>query len=360
MIDLIFSEVNVIIPVSVLRSIRILRVARVLRFLRYITIIQRIISMQFSSFIYICLLLILMIILYSLIGGQIYKDLTILNKRIDFRQSFDSYFYAFLTVFQLITVENWTDIEMVLLNSNISYLTTFFYLTSLIFLGNYVLLNLFLGILVDGFTAYKQDNNQNSNFRELPLSYHLSKKSNENKEIVLFYFETENFDKKNLRKNKVIMNYKGIDCNSSLFIFDKSNFVRKNIYNLVSSNAFENFILLIITLSSVKLAVDSYFDDNDIEEKNISEIIDVIFNLIFIIEAMMKIISFGFFLDRGSYLRDYWSQMDFFIVFISFFDMCMTSIDISIMKVYSCFYLKNIFSDFQIVSNIKKFADNFS
>ena len=51
------------------------------------------------------------------------------------------------------TMENWQDILFVSLRSEANALVTSLYLISWIFLGNYVLLNLFLAILIDGFTS---------------------------------------------------------------------------------------------------------------------------------------------------------------------------------------------------------------
>jgi len=87
---------------------------------------------------------------------------------------------------------------------------------------------------------------------------------------------------------------------------------------------FENFILVMIILSSLKLVVDTYIDPDNEDLKSVasaSDKIDYGFNIIFATEALSKVIAFGFFLDRGSYLRETWSQLDFFIVLASLVDM---------------------------------------
>lgn len=320
------------ISLTVLRAIRILRVARVMRFLRFLSLIHKLISLKFSSFLYICVLLSLMIVLYSLIGVQIYHDI---SQFYGFRQSFATFFTAFLAVFQLITVENWTDLEILLLKSQVSQFITFFFIFSLIFLGNYVLLNLLLGILLDGFTDLRLENELISQeYRE--INDKNEKIVNKNADFALFLPETENLDKKKIEKNKVFMVYRGIDCKFSLFLFKKSNVFRKFAYKLVTSNEFESFLLVIIVLSSLKLAFDSYM--NEEKEIIVSQGIDIVFNCLFLLESLLKIVSFGFCMDNGAYLKDSWNQMDFFIVVISMFDMCMTSIDLPIMKVFEYFF----------------------
>ena len=333
MIDMIFTDLNT--SIAVFRAVRILRVARVLRFLSYINIIHKIISKQFSSFIYICILLILLIIVYSLIGSQIYVG-KLTNS--GFRQSFDSFYFSFLSVFQLITMENWNDIENMLFNSSVAILPNFLYLLSLIFLGNYVFLNLFLGVLLHGFTSVKVDEDIENYLYEIPQNNEIIVRDNNNDKKGRFAFwmcETENLDKRKFSKKKVNFLYEGIDCKESLWVFQKDSTFRKIVYHVVHSNKFENIILFVIFLSSIKLALDTYVDSDQqfIEFVILSDNVDIIFNSFFMLEALIKIISFGMFMDKGSYLRDYWNQLDFFIVFISLVDMCMTSIDLQYIKV---------------------------
>jgi len=333
-IDLIINQINA--SITVFRTIRILRVARVLRFLTYIKTIQRVIGKQFTSFIYICLLLIILMIIYSLMGVQMYFEK--LPSQLGFRQNFDSFFFAFLSVFQLISIENWNDIETLLLNcEGVDILISLLYMLTLIFLGNYVFLNLFLGVLLHGFTTVNLEDKQDQMFDEINGNFDDSKEISMKKEkheiFQIMMFETENLDKQNLKKRKVNFLYEGIDCKESLWVFTKTNFFRRQAYYMVKSNAFENLLLFVIFLSSLKLAIDTYLNPDNLTEQNIANYIDIGFNSLFFLEALMKIISYGMFMDRGSYLRDTWNQLDFSIVLISVIDMFMTSINLPYVKV---------------------------
>jgi hypothetical protein len=66
------------------------------------------------------------------------------------RQNFDTFFNALFSVFQVLTVENWNDIETAVLTSSVSYFGVI-YLISWIFIGNWILLSLLQAILLDGF-----------------------------------------------------------------------------------------------------------------------------------------------------------------------------------------------------------------
>lgn len=65
----------------------------------------------------------------------------------------------------------------------------------------------------------------------------------------------------------------------------------------------------------------------------ISNELDFIFNYLFILECCLKVIALGFAMDEGSYLRDSWNRLDFFIVTTSIIDMMLTSTDIPALKV---------------------------
>jgi len=93
--------------------------------------------------------------------------------------------------------------------------------------------------------------------------------------------------------------------------------------------------MLLIGLSSIKLALESYLVDEPSDSKlvQISEELDFIFNYLFILECVLKIIALGFAMDEGSYMRDSWNKLDFFIVTTSIIDMMLTNTDIPALKV---------------------------
>ena len=66
---------------------------------------------------------------------------------------------------------------------------------------------------------------------------------------------------------------------------------------------------------------------------NIFDTFDLILNYIFFIEFTIKSITMGFVLDEGSYLRDSWNKLDFFIVFTSAFNMLFKNYEFDIFKV---------------------------
>ena len=93
--------------------------------------------------------------------------------------------------------------------------------------------------------------------------------------------------------------------------------------------------MLLIGFSSIKLAMESYFvnEDENSMVLRVSEQMDTAFNHCFNVECVLKIIALGFAMDEGSYLRDSWNKLDFFIVVTSNIDMALANTDIPALKV---------------------------
>ena len=112
-------------------------------------VILEVIGKSLEDFMYIFFLLILFNYIYALLGMQIFGGK--FNFPGSTRMNFDDFFIAYMSVFNLLTLENWNDILTSSLRSDVNYGISLLYLISWIFIGNYVLLNLFLAILLSGF-----------------------------------------------------------------------------------------------------------------------------------------------------------------------------------------------------------------
>ncbi|EGR31326.1 hypothetical protein IMG5_112530 [Ichthyophthirius multifiliis] len=342
--------------VRIFRTFRVLRVTRLLRSLEFMSKIIFVISQTIDTFMYIALLLFLFIFIYSLLGMQIYGgNYNFPNN--EYRESFDSFNKAFIAVFQILSLENWQEILILSLRSSINPAITAFYLISWIFIGNFVFLNLFMAIILDGFVNYQQQEQLQQNEGEENEGQEEENQGNEsdmeeyiknilksqNREIQNYIYEDENnanveqvlesnddlFEETKNEKKKL---FQGIECDDSLFIFSKKNFFRIFLYKIVQHHHFDNWILFFIIISSFKLIIDTYIPEGTMLDY-FSKQMDVAFNIIFSIEACFKIIAYGFAIDNNSYLTDTWSQLDFFIVFTSMIDMSIESVDIPAIKI---------------------------
>ena len=109
-----------------------------------------------TEFIYVFLLLSLFVFIYTLLGMQIFGGNFPSEIVTGIRQNYDTFFNALFTVFQVMTIENWNDIELATYRSSVSTFGIIF-LLSWIFIGNWILLNLLQAILLDGFDGDSTD-----------------------------------------------------------------------------------------------------------------------------------------------------------------------------------------------------------
>ena len=139
--------------------------------------------------------------------------------------------------------------------------------------------------------------------------------------------KSDNIDPKNVGPE--------IHAEKSIYLFGRHTIFRRNVHFVQKHRYFDRFIMLLIALSSVKLAMESYLvnlpEEDPIVRAGVEA--DFVINILFIMECVLKIIALGFAMDDGSYLRDSWNRLDFFIVSCSIIDMMLTGTDIPALKV---------------------------
>nr|XP_043906331.1 voltage-dependent T-type calcium channel subunit alpha-1I isoform X1 [Solea senegalensis]XP_043906332.1 voltage-dependent T-type calcium channel subunit alpha-1I isoform X1 [Solea senegalensis] len=160
---------------SVLRTFRLLRVIKLVRFMpalrRQLVVLMKTMD-NVATF---CMLLMLFIFIFSILGMHIFgckfSLKTDAGDTVPDRKNFDSLLWAIVTVFQILTQEDW---NMVLYNGMASTSPcAALYFVALMTFGNYVLFNLLVAILVEGFQAegdanrsYSDDDRSSCNFEE--------------------------------------------------------------------------------------------------------------------------------------------------------------------------------------------------
>lgn len=357
LVDLISSTEGATRAISAFRSVRIfrvfrvLRVTRLLRVLDFMQVIIHVVSKSLSSFGYIALLLVLFIFIYALLGMQLYQG-QLNNQGLGVRQNFDTFQASVLAVFQLLTLENWGDILLVTFNSSVNSIVTILYLISWVLIGNYVILNLFLAILLDGFTeeGIEDSHKLKDEFEEEHEKFYTGNTyiqpsiapqqvpESMNIDLAEIDEEEEDVKKVNYKEKPRKVLFADVYCDKALFLFSKENWLRVFVGKIVTHSLFETAILTVIVLSSLKLVVDTYLPQNPTTETEIriltvSDDIDFALNIFFTVELVLKVLYLGFVLDKKSYLTDNWNRLDFFIVISSMIDMCVDSINLPFIKV---------------------------
>ena len=370
----------------VFRIFRILRIAKVLRRLKSMRLIIVSMSKAIGNVAYIVIILIMFILIFELLG------MSLLNENYHYK-SFGEGFYI---TYQVLTMENWDGLLYELWNMNEF---VFFYYGTWIFLGNYMIFNLFTSILLQAFSEdeedfdltedeiienmyslpdylynlkkaeqehtkiisnqkrkatlvrelFKSDFNDNNNTNTFSNTQIMSQSKDLNKsqiedtvnnsthntmaeeseernedenneessseDIDRYYTQIE----KNMHKWKKINKlFRKNDCENSIYFLSQTNSFRIFCMKLINNKWFDRFILLMIIFSTARLIIDTFLSGYYFVL--IFDFIDVFFNLIFLLEAIIKICALGFALDEGSYLSDNWNKLDIVIVISSFFE----------------------------------------
>lgn len=102
---------------------------------------------------------------------------------------------------------------------------------------------------------------------------------------------------------------------TSCCLLGSNNWLRLKLAQLVAHKQFENVILVLIFLSSISIALQMPSLDRNGVMYIVLEYLDMVFVVLFAVEALLKILVCGFIANGpGSYLRSGWNMLDFLIV----------------------------------------------
>lgn len=154
--EMVLTNTHVMPPlgVSVLRCVRLLRVFKVTKYWRSLSNLVASLLNSIQSIASLLLLLFLFIVIFALLGMQVFGGKFNFSEMQDKpRHNFDSFWQSLLTVFQILTGEDW---NAVMYDGIRAYggVSSFGVLACIYFIilficGNYILLNVFLAIAVD-------------------------------------------------------------------------------------------------------------------------------------------------------------------------------------------------------------------
>ena len=131
--------------VAVLRLVRIIRVLRLITALPRLQILVGALVKSFPSMGYISLLLLLQLYVFAVIGNFLFSKTDPTH--------FGNLGVAILTLFQIITLEGWVEI----MQAQPQNFATVLYFIGFILLGTMIVLNLFIGVVLNGFEEVKKE-----------------------------------------------------------------------------------------------------------------------------------------------------------------------------------------------------------
>ncbi|XP_054379452.1 voltage-dependent L-type calcium channel subunit alpha-1S [Pongo abelii] len=372
--------------ISVLRCIRLLRIFKITKYWTSLSNLVASLLNSIRSIASLLLLLFLFIVIFALLGMQLFGG------RYDFedtevrRSNFDNFPQALISVFQVLTGEDWTSMMYngIMAYGGPSYpgMLVCIYFIILFVCGNYILLNVFLAIAVDNLAeAESLTSAQKAKAEERKrrkMSKGLPDKSEEEKSTMAKKLEQKpkgegipttaklKIDEFESNVNEVKDPYPSADFPgddeedepeiplsprprplaelqlkekavpipeaSSFFIFSPTNKIRVLCHRIVNATWFTNFILLFILLSSAALAAEDPIRADSMRNQILKHF-DIGFTSVFTVEIVLKMTTYGAFLHKGSFCRNYFNMLDLLVVAVSLISMGLESSAISVVKI---------------------------
>ncbi|XP_014114428.1 PREDICTED: voltage-dependent L-type calcium channel subunit alpha-1S [Pseudopodoces humilis] len=387
-LETILVELGTLSPlgISVLRCIRLLRIFKITRYWTSLSNLVASLLNSVRSIASLLLLLFLFIIVFALLGMQLFGgkfDFEDMKVR---RSTFDNFPQALISVFQILTGEDWNSImyDGIMAYGGPSFpgMLVCIYFIILFVCGNYILLNVFLAIAVDNLaeaeslTLAQKAKAEERKRRKMSRGY--PEKSEEEKQMLAKKLEQKakgegipttaklKVDEFESNVNEIKDPYPSADFPgddeedepeiplsprprplaelqlkekavpmpeaSSFFIFSPTNKFRVLCHRTVNATWFTNFILLFILLSSIALAAEDPIRAESFRNQ-ILGYFDIGFTSVFTVEIVLKMTTYGAFLHKGSFCRNSFNILDLLVVAVSLISMGFESSTISVVKI---------------------------
>ncbi|XP_077400386.1 voltage-dependent L-type calcium channel subunit alpha-1C isoform X9 [Vanacampus margaritifer] len=392
-LETILVETKIMSPlgISVLRCVRLLRIFKITRYWNSLSNLVASLLNSVRSIASLLLLLFLFIIIFSLLGMQLFGGK--FNFEETRRSTFDNFPQSLLTVFQILTGEDWNSVmyDGIMAYGGPSFpgMLVCIYFIILFICGNYILLNVFLAIAVDNLadaeslTSAQKEEEEEKERKKLarlgtPDKRHNSEKPplDEKREKIELksitsdgesntatkinmddYCGDESEEKNPYPANDYIGNEDDEEPDvpvgprprplsdvqlkekavpmpkaRAFFVFSHTNKFRVLCHQIVNHNIFTNLILFFILLSSISLAAEDPVK-NDSFRNEILGYADHVFTGLFTIEIILKMTAYGAFLHKGSFCRNYFNILDLVVVSVSLISSGIQSSAINVVKI---------------------------
>ncbi|XP_026864507.2 voltage-dependent L-type calcium channel subunit alpha-1C isoform X19 [Electrophorus electricus] len=394
-LETILVETKIMSPlgISVLRCVRLLRIFKITRYWNSLSNLVASLLNSVRSIASLLLLLFLFIIIFSLLGMQLFGGK--FNFDETRRSTFDNFPQSLLTVFQILTGEDWNSVmyDGIMAYGGPSFpgMLVCIYFIILFICGNYILLNVFLAIAVDNLadaeslTSAQKEEEEEKERRKLARMASPEKQQDNEKPPVEEEKREEKIELKSITSDgetptttKInIDDYTGDDNEEknpypvndfpgeeddeepempvgprprplseiqlkekaipmpearAFFIFSHTNKFRVLCHKIVNHNIFTNLILFFILLSSVSLAAEDPVKSDSFRNQ-ILGYADHVFTGLFTIEIILKMTAYGAFLHKGSFCRNYFNILDLVVVSVSLISSGIQSSAINVVKI---------------------------
>lgn len=281
-----------------LLAIQPVRAFRFLQYLSFMSTIQLVARKTLSDYLPLAIILFVILYVYTLFGLQIFFKY---SKDPQFPLNFQDFFTGFASCFSILTLDNWYTFLSYYMPSN-NRASVFFFTLTLFMFGNFVLLDLFIAAMLNGFEFFclKETQLQEKHLKNDPL-------------FIDTWLETQEKDNKtsNSLRTSMMLADENMQSDNRSAIFTrklyrkmtkyisvfsgywavKSNQVTRFLKLLVKTQIFYYFFYLIIWFACIEMTFESFFINMRNYEKEMKGnifIVNINLNLFFAIEIMLK------------------------------------------------------------------------
>ncbi|CAK56635.1 unnamed protein product (macronuclear) [Paramecium tetraurelia] len=321
-----------------IRGTKCLLFYRCLKYNKMAITIGHIASMTFDQYIYLTFLMFLVIFMYALTGMEMFVGKFDQNDSLGQLHSYENIFKSFMTIFNIMTNDDWYGVYVI--GSDIDFTFSIIYSFSLVLILNYLTYGLVMAVLLDGFGKYlDQPVEEIQNEIQKNINEQLQHITQNSDEIQMQLVETnqdQQMPNKNLSNdeinkskpnliynliksikqiNKKLLSktpklYEGIECESSLFLFEKDNLFRIVLTHLTTSMIYV-YIMDIVTYLSIIAFILKTYNDYETDSESYPDTLQFSCNIIQLADTIFNVIAKGLYMDQGSYLVSTFQVFDF-------------------------------------------------
>nr|UIX25865.1 voltage-gated sodium channel alpha subunit [Lymnaea stagnalis] len=309
---------------NVLRTFRLLRVFKLAQSWPTMRLLLTIIVSTLGALGNLCLILCIVIYIFAVIGLQLFRtQYTAENFGKDGvpRWHFKDFYHAMLMIFRVLCGE-WIEPLYDCMKAS-SELCMVVFLPALVF-GNFIVLNLFLALLLNAFASDSLDKHRESSTERSKLMEGFDRLQQlfcccftcPNGKVGPAGNTTQNASQGEADAVIASKDEEGFTCMDSLndTAFGRNwHLFRVFIKRIVDHRFFELCVLIMILGSSLSLAFEDIYLYQRPTMMYVLGICNITFSVLFTIEMILKWIGLGL----TEYFTNFWTILDFFIVFIS-------------------------------------------
>eukprot|EP01060_Flectonema_neradi_P007610 TRINITY_DN15340_c0_g1_i1.p1 TRINITY_DN15340_c0_g1~~TRINITY_DN15340_c0_g1_i1.p1 ORF type:complete len:1651 (+),score=368.21 TRINITY_DN15340_c0_g1_i1:54-5006(+) len=247
------------------------------------------------------------------------------------RSHYDDLGTAILTSFQILTGEDWNVVMYNGMRATGDWVAIYFVLYYI--LGNYLMLNLFIAVLLNN-RLLNEDQNEKQPDNEDEESDPFETVEQQSTVARASIVAGMHVEEPPPRRRSPAFLRPYIDSNRSCFLLSRENNFRFYIHRAAEHWVFEALVFIAIIASTTFLTLESPLRPPDHPMEAFLEDVNFVMIWVFLLEMLLKIIAYGFVFHKDSYLRrEVWNRLDCFIVMASLVSLLPGASRISLVKI---------------------------